>query len=116
MVRKDKRTPSRGFPEVAEQFIVRIVCKNLEALLEDSRLLPDLEIMCFTTHKTDGCIYHAHPDCHGKTWYDWVNINFLYHGQSKPICVPGHILMFVDFRNDNIPLMDNVEGYVGPGT
>jgi hypothetical protein len=24
--------------------------------------------------------------------------------------------MFVDFCNDNIPLVDNVEGYVGPGT
>ena len=97
-VRKDKRSPSRGFPAVAEQFIVRTICKNLEASLED-RPLPDLEITCFTTHKTDGYIYHAHPDCHGKTWYDWVNINFLYHGNSKPICVPGHILMFVDFHN-----------------
>jgi hypothetical protein len=71
-VRKDKRSPSRGFPAVAEQFIVRTICKNLEASSED-RPLPDLEITCFTTHKTDGYIYHAHPDCHGKTWYDPVS-------------------------------------------
>jgi hypothetical protein len=66
---------------------VWIVCKNLKACFE-GWLLPDLEIsMCFTTHKTDGCIYHAHLNCHKKTWYDWVDINFLYDGNPELICV-----------------------------
>jgi hypothetical protein len=101
---------------VAEQFLVQIIFKNLESCSEGNPL-PDLEIMCFTTHKTDWCIYHAHADCHGKTWYDWVSINFLYGDGAEPISsVPGQILMFVDFRHGKIPFMDNVDGYVGPGT
>jgi hypothetical protein len=34
MIQKDKTKPSRGFPEVAEQFLVWIVCKNLKACFE----------------------------------------------------------------------------------
>lgn len=82
----------------------------------DGHPVPELEITCFTTHQRNGYIFRAHPDCHGKTWYNWVNISFLYDGVSDPISIPGQILMFVDFCKHGIPFMDNVEGYVGPGT
>jgi hypothetical protein len=66
-------------------------------VFSDGQPVPQLEIMCFTTHKRDGCIYHAHPECYGKMWYDWVNISFLYEDDTKPVSIPGKILMFVDF-------------------
>lgn len=115
LIRRDKSPPPRFFPRVAEEFLVRIVCENVE-LFSDGHPVPELEITCFTTHRSNGYIFRAHPDCHGKTWYDWVNISFLYDGVAEPISVPGQILMFVDFRKHGIPFMDHVEGYVGPGT
>jgi hypothetical protein len=116
MIRKDKSSPSTSFPKVAEEFLVRVICENLEAS-SSGRPVPNVELLCFTTHKRDGNIYHAHPDCHGKMWYDWVNISFLYADDpEEPISIPGQILMFVDFRNHMIPNMDNLEGYDGPGT
>jgi hypothetical protein len=55
--------------------------------------------------------------CHGRTWYDWVNITFIYaDNEDEPVSIPGQILMFVDFRSHNIPFMANVQGYDGPGT
>jgi hypothetical protein len=96
---------------------VGLLCKNVEAL-SNGQPVPNVELLCFTTHKQDGFIYHAHPDCHGKTWYDWVNISFLYaDSPEEPISIlPGQILMFVDLRRHKIPFMDNLDGYNGPGT
>jgi hypothetical protein len=45
-----------------------------------------------------------------------VNISFLHGDVAEPVSVPGQILMFVDFCNNNIPLMDSVDGYISPGT
>jgi hypothetical protein len=92
-----------------------LIYENLEAL-SSGRPVPNVELLSFTTHKRDTNIYHAHPDHHGKMWYDWANISFLYaNDEEEPLSIPGQILMFVDFRNHMITNMDNLEGYDGPG-
>ena len=73
-----------------------MITQNLEEGLEGEPL-PKIEITCFTTHKTNGCIYRAHPDCHGKSWYDSVNITFLTADSHKMCSIPGQILTFIDF-------------------
>jgi hypothetical protein len=43
-------------------------------------------------------------------------ISFLYADNEDATSVPSQILLFVDFRKLKIPFLENVEGYVGPGT
>jgi hypothetical protein len=51
--------------------------------------------------RRDGYTYHAHPDVTRKR-------------AGEPISVPrSQILMPVDFCKQKLPLMDNVDGYVG---
>jgi hypothetical protein len=67
-IRKGKPIPSRYFPKVTKKFLVGVVCEKVEMFWE-GQPLPHVEMMCFTTHKRDEYIYHAHPDCcHRKTW------------------------------------------------
>lgn len=52
---------------LSKEFVVHTVCKAVvEAFLKGGNLLNLEMVTCFTTHKKGGCIFHAHPDCHGK--------------------------------------------------
>jgi hypothetical protein len=55
-IRKDMPIPSRNFPKLAGEFLVRIVCENVETFSEQGQPLPHVEISCFTTHTRDGVL------------------------------------------------------------